>query len=282
MNKRKLAKIAAAVCAALAALLYFAPGVFRSGTVAAMGVVAADAIATVTTVIAIGLAVIMLAAIVFVVSAAVKAKRAKQVDAVKNRPYMLPSATETDPAVIRKGLEHVAERFGNTNLPIQESFDDLDLIQASIANVDALFSVNPLLVIDSDTPLSYADFTMLLTDVRQEVYMGLIRIIYQAHTTDHRDREAFSNLLDVTTTVNQENEARIARVRKLTDEMVKVSTRANSNNQATATDQLTTLVSQLSGRRQIANTIADPALDSLLNPPTTHTPQPVYIRKETR
>lgn len=282
MNKRKLAKIAAAVCAALAALLYFVPGVFRSGTVAAMGVVAANTLATVTTVIAIGFALIMLAAIVFVVSAAVKAKRAKQVDAVKNRPYMLPSATETDPAVIRKGLEYVTKRFSNTNLPIDISLGHLESIQASIANVDALFGANPFLVIDSDSPLDYTAFTLLLNDVRQEVYMGLIRIIYQAHTTDHKDRAAYSELLDVATIVNDENQSRIAKVRKLTDEMVKVSTRANSNNQATATDQLTTLVSQLSGRRQIANTVPDPALDPLLNPTITHTPQPVYIRKETR
>ncbi len=284
MNKRKFAKIAAIACAILAALAYFLPGVFRSGTVAAMGVVAANTIATVTTVIAAGLALIMIAAVVFVVSAAVKAKRAKQVDAVKNRPYVLPSATETDPAVIRKGLEHVAKKFSNTSLPIEiaASLEDLELIQASIANVNALFIANPLLVIDSDSRLDYTAFTLLLTDVQREVCMGLIRIIYQAHTTDHKDREAFEELLNVTRDVNAENQSRIAKVRKLTDEMVKVSTRTNSDNQATATDQLTTLVAQLSGHREIANTAPDPMLDPLLNPTITHTPQPIHIRKETR
>lgn len=286
MNKRKVGAVVAAITAILATLAFVLPGIFRTTTVANWGVLAANTIATAATIAAIVLMVIAAVAVITTVYAFAKVKKAERARQAESKSYVLPSVTESDPEVIRRGLERVKKKFANTNLHttplIEDGMKHMDTIQASIANVDSIFSANPLLIIESDALLDYSMFTILLTDIRQEVYTGLIRIIYQAHTTDQKDQDALNELVSVIKAVNDENQSRIAKVKKLTDEMVKVSTRTDSDNKVTATDQLTKLIAQLSSRRQIAAVPVDSSVDALLNPSTIQTPQPIYVRKETR
>ncbi|MGB4762163.1 MAG: hypothetical protein WBP12_02275 [Candidatus Saccharimonas sp.] len=280
MNKRKLAAALAAGGAIAALVAFIVPSIARSFMVASFGVITADALTLIATVAAWAAVLVALIAVVYVTLAVVKAKRDKQ-DA---RRAML-SRNETDPNVIQRELERVAKKFGtmaSTQIPtiptqIRESIRHLRSVQDSIKAIDEIFTANLFLVIGGDESLDYTKVSLLLNDIRQEVYGGLIQIIYSARPVDPADQAACAILGQSIYVVNEENRSRIDATKKLAGEIAKVS----APGQASATDQLTTLVSQLSSRKQIAP-VTELSADELLNPTATPTPQTINLGKETR
>lgn len=237
-----------AISVPLAILSFVLPGMFHAELVSAMGVLAANGLTTFATIFGGASAATFLGASGVSVRRAIARKRAADLAELESKEWnaSLPTQDETNPDAIEPALRRIPDRYPEVAPLIKDTLGQLESIRQYLEKIGHILETNAGLL--SRDEERYGNVEYLIKVFLAEFCPGLVRIVYQAHETT-----LVSDLKDVITEVNEENEARVNATRELANGVVEASTRGDTDS----------VMSQVQVAIKKLQTPTDPAKDSL-------------------
>lgn len=163
-----------------------------------------------------------------------------------NVSYVLPKKDETDPAVIKQHLGYVAQKYTGVTTMVNESLEQLRLLQQHLGTIREIFQANPGLLAQTDTQFESGKFEVLLVRVIDEACKDLMRVVYQAFARKGDAEAPIQPLVNVIQTVNAKNQTRVDLARELSNQAAVTATEFEGDVYATsATDQVQQLIVRL-------------------------------------
>lgn len=220
MNRRSVVLVAILIAVAIAG--FVVPSMWRLPMVVSLGVVAADQLAVVGTVV--GVLSLLGAATV----AGLEVRRNVQLGRAAAKAELedgqwekLPGKNEVRREVIEPMLRQVASRYPAVEPGIQESLRQLNAVHHVLDAVGDIFDVSPGMV--TMETARYGSVEYLISDMLTRFYPGLIRIIYQAHVNASDNTEKLRTVIE---TVNLESQATVDLVEEIGSGVAYSSTRS--------------------------------------------------------